>query len=500
MRRALDSLFFVVAALVLAGTAFAAEPPALAIVVGDQTPLRPAPRDSAKPHALLWQGEALEVRGERMDYLQVYDHRLERGGFVSARSVRRVGTQEAAAPELLAVIRFLRETPGSEALGIAYCALYIQAASAQALRGEEGAEALDALGTFAERLARRASSGAAASKAAQAALSGHLEIAMGYGVAFTSLERESRMVICYDGDAFRRLVDLGRGDSLQRAHAVLALTRADCLDGDLKPTERRAADEARAELLEAVDVSALPLYVRNRVHMRRAAVWNSLAFHNARRGEPAQSAAARALQELARVDRHELTDEDKRLYADAAMRVNASRWAALPVKPPAPAARAERPRLVLAKGQPGETCVLLVDARHEPGNELAKRCTYGIVWEDSATLNREGNALAVAVQNTEAWREMWVFRRSGKSWRVASLPPAAINPGVGYAEFAGWVPGGKQVLVAREASGDGKYRRSYELMSLDTLSTLNAVTDPQLLPVFQRWQDASWKQASLSLR
>lgn len=487
------------AALILAAPALA--DPAIAIVVSDQTPLRPAPRDSSKPHALLWQGEALEVRGERMDYLQVYDHRLERGGYVSARSVRRVSTQEAAAPELLAVIRFLRETPGSEALGIAYSALYIQAAPAQALRAADGADALDALGTFAERLARRASSGAASTKAAQSALSGHLEIAMSYGVGFTSLERESRVVICYDGDAFRRLVDLGRGDSLQRAHAVLALTRADCLDGDLKPTERRAADEARAELLEAIDVSDLPLYVRNRVHMRRAAVWNSLAFHSARRGEPAQPAAARALQELARVDRHELTDEDQRTYADAAMRVNASRWAALPPKPAAiPASKGERPRLVLAKGQPGETCVLLVDAKHEPGNELAKRCTYGVVWEGSATLNREGNALAVAVQNTEAWREMWVFRRSGKSWSVASLPPAATNPGVGYAEFAGWVPGGKQVLVAREASGEGKYRKSYELMRIDTLSTINTVPDPQLLPAFARWSDSAWKSASLSLR
>ena len=250
-------LFVAIAGLILAAPALA--DPALAIVVSDQAPLRPAPRDSAKPHALLWQGEALEVRGERMDYLQVYDHRLERGGFVSARSVRRVSTEEASAPALLAVIRFLRETPGSEALGIAYSALYIQAASPQVLRGDEGAEALDALGTFAERLARRATSGSASTKSAQAALSGHLEIATGYGVGFASLARDSRVVICYDGDAFRRLIDLGRGDALQRAHAVLALTRTDCIDGDLKPTERRAADEARAELLEAVDVSDLPL-------------------------------------------------------------------------------------------------------------------------------------------------------------------------------------------------------------------------------------------------
>lgn len=499
MKRALAS-FLLVMALAAAGTGFAAEAQQVAIVVGDQTALRPAPRDSAKPNALLWQGETLEIRGERLDYLQVYDHRIERGGFVSAKSVRRMSVEPANAPELLAVIRFLRDTAGSEALGIGYAALYIQAARVESLRGPEGAEALDALGSFAERLARRASSGAATTKSAQAALGGHLEVAMHYGVGFTSFERDSRMVICYDGDAFRRVIELGHGDALQRVHAVLGLTRTDCADPDLQPTERRAADEARAQLLEAIDVSDVPPYLRNRVHMRRAAIWNSVAFHSARRGEPAQPAAARALQELASVDKHELTDDDQRVYADAAMRVNASRWAALPAKPAVPATRSGRPHLLMAKGQPGETCVLLVDAKHEAGNELAKRCTYGIVWEESATLNREGNALAVAVQASEAWREMWVFRKSGKSWSVASLPPAATNPGVGYAEFAGWIPGGKQVLVAREASGEGKYRRSYELMRIDTLSTINAVPDPQLLPAFQRWQDAGWKETSLSLR
>mgnify|MGYP000437995935 FL=1 len=90
-----------------------------AIVVQDQASLRAAPRDGAQQQASLWQGEVLEVRGERLDYLQVWDHKRERGGFIRASDVRRVALTEAEGPALLAVMRFVQDTPGAEALGIA---------------------------------------------------------------------------------------------------------------------------------------------------------------------------------------------------------------------------------------------------------------------------------------------------------------------------------------------------------------------------------------------
>ena len=82
-----------------------------AIVVLDQASLRAAPRDGAQQQASLWQGEVLEIRGERLDYLQVWDHKRERGGFIRAGDVRRVALTEADAHAMLAVLRLVQDSP-----------------------------------------------------------------------------------------------------------------------------------------------------------------------------------------------------------------------------------------------------------------------------------------------------------------------------------------------------------------------------------------------------
>jgi hypothetical protein len=471
--------------------------PDTAIITKDRTSLRAAPRGSAQQQALLWAGEMVEIRGERLDYLHVYDYKRERAGFVHVSHARRIKLTAEEAPDLLAVVRFLRDTPGAEALGIGLAAAYIHAATPEMLRGEPGIDALDAFGAFADRLARRASSGMAQNKTVEATLSAHLDVAGRYGVNFLNHERAGRMQICYDGDAYRRVLGMPSTPE-QRARAALALTRHECVPPDLGPVARNGRDEWRADMLDRVDASALPGYLMNRVQMRRASVWASLAYQRARMGESGDAAAIRAITELAGVNKSELTEEDLRTYNDAAMRVNASRWAAVP---PTPAAKARRVRIVTAAGEPGETCVSLVDAKSDAERPLARRCTYGIVWANSATLNREGTALALAVQPMDTWREMWLFRKEADGWwTVSVLPPAATMPDVGYAEFAGWVPGGRHMLVAREARGEGKYRRNFEVMRLDTLAVARQAGDPDVLGAFQRWQDPSWKEQTLSVR
>jgi hypothetical protein len=492
-----------------AATAFSG----LAIVAQDQTALRAAPSGTAAQQAMLWQGDLLEVRGEKLDHVQVYDHRRERAGYVHAAQLRRIDVQEAQAPQLLSVLRFVRDTPGAEALGIAYVAAYLKAVPANAIT----AEPFDALGTMAERLARRASTRQGAGSAAVAA---HLEGVAQYGVKFFNYEREGAIQLCYDGEAFRRVLQTASAQADERARAVLALTRHDCIDPNLRPHELAPLNIARTSLLDglpATQFSQLTEPLKNRLRLRRAAVWSTVAFESSRAtssapGTAAAVAAQRALAELAAVNKTELADDDVAEYADAAVRVGASRWAALPTVPSA-APSAKQVRVLTQAGEPGQTCVLLTDHQHDAQNPLARRCTFGVVWAASARVSADGRTVALAVQPLATWTELWIFRAQpaqaaqaaqAQVWDISVMPPAASEPGLGYVEFAGFVPGVVQgppkMLLAREARVDGRIKRSFEVLNLESLATEKYASTPQLLVLFGKWQDALWKSQTISLR
>ena len=457
----------------------------LAIVVQDHTSLRAAPNSSAAELTAVGQGDVLEVRGERAGYLKVYNYRRERGGYLRGEAVRPLELTESHAPELLTVLRFLRETPGSEVLGISYGAAYLKAVPARSLT----AEPFDAIARMAERLADEASGGA--HHLAESAT--HLEVAEQFGIHMRNFERNGRMRVCYDGELFRRVLALNAA-SEERAHAVLGLTRPDCIDPDLGPATRSSLDEERRALLDAIkdqDLSALTL---SRLHARRAGVWASVAYEQARRGEPAKAAVERALAELLAVRTHDLGEDRRGEYLDAVLRVSAVRWAAV-----MPASQAGPLILSTTPGDPGQTCVVLDDVRYRRATPLVRRCTYGIVWLASARAIVQGPALALAVQPTESWRELWVFHERAGTWKIEVLPPGGDDPEEGYVEAAGFAPGPRRLLIAREVKERGRFRRHFEELRLDDLVLMRQASTPELLRDFGRWQDAAWRRDTLAL-
>jgi hypothetical protein len=459
---------------------------ALAIVVPDHTPLRAAPSSAAVALTTLGQGEVLEVRDERAGYLKVYDYRRERGGYVKSEAARVLGLGTDDAPELLAVLRFLRDSPGSEALGISYGAAYLRAAPAGTLT----AEPFDAIARMAERLADAASERGAG----HVNIAAHLEVVEQFGIRMRSFDSEGRTRVCYDGELYRRVLSLAGAGAEERARAVLGLTRPDCLDPALGYAERAALDQERCELLEKVDERALGAMTRSRLHARRAAVWAAITYETARRGQDPSAAAQRSLAELLAVHPDDLGEERRGEYLDALLRVAAVRWAAvLPAREPLGPLI-----LTTAPGEPGQTCLTLA-RQSRPTTPLIQRCTYGIVWKSSAQPLARGRALVLAVQPLESWRELWVLHETPAGWSVDVLSPGADDPVEGYVEFAGFTPGTERLLIVREVKERGHVRRRFEELRLEDLSPLKQASSPELLADFGRWQDPLWRRDTLAL-
>jgi hypothetical protein len=323
-------------------------------------------------------------------------------------------------------------------------------------------------------------------------LDAHIDIAASYGVKLVSVEQQGQVRLCYDGEAWRRVLAL-KATAEQQAQAVLGLTRHDCLSANLSPLERNTWDQWRAEVLEKVDVTQLPDYLQNRVHLRRAGVWASVTFQRTRHGGDVQTAAARAAQELMAVNPQSLSEDDKSAYNEAAIRVGA-------IRKNSKISSARLAIKVVASSNAGERCVQLWDNQQKQTQPLLTHCTYGTVWTNSLQVNADNSTLTLAVQPLDGWRELWVWQKRSDGWAVQVLPPAYSGPDIGYIEFAGWVPDNKRLLVAREARVDGRYQRSFEVVRLDDLTTEKKADHPEDLNVFYRWQNAVWRQETVSLR
>jgi hypothetical protein len=490
----------------------------VAIIAEDPAVMRNAPRDDAAPQATLWRGDWLEVRGEKAGFLQVYDHRHERPGFIRPAIVRVHRLDEASAPELRAVVRFLRDASGSESLGIGYAALYLRAAPA----GDDPSEVFAAIGTMASRLARRASARRAdgrdvplpGASPAASTVAAQIEVAESYGVHFRSVDpllAGGRARLCYDGDAWERVLNAREAPPLERARAALFFAGGECLDPALPAAERRAWNDRRVQALDAVDpAAAIPADLGGRVRLRRAEALAWRAFDEARRagvGENATRAEAAAIHELALVDRGLLAPEDLETYDDVSVRVGASRFAA--EAPPAKPSAARRTSITAGPRGDGETCVRAVEGDGKTARVLAERCTYGVVWMNSLRWSPAGNVATVAVQPLPAWTELWVIQRgpapassnaAAGAWSIDPLVPATVEPDAGYVEAAGFSPDGAHLLIVREARGIGHPPRRFQILSVPALTVEKQANSADKLLSFKRWSAASWRAGTLALR
>ncbi|HEY7373940.1 MAG TPA: hypothetical protein VIF57_17400 [Polyangia bacterium] len=494
----------------------------VALVADDPAVLRNAPRDDAPAQATLWRGDWLEVRGETAGFLRVYDHRHERPGYIRPTIVRVHRLEAASAPELAAVVRFLRDANGSESLGIAYAALALRAAPA----GSDTSEMLAAIGAMADRLARRAS--AARAEGRNAALTAHIEVAESYGVKFKSVDATPtgnavgpvRARLCYDGEAWEGVLAAPRAAAIERARAALALTSAarTCQDRTtlaLAPAEARAWNDRRIQTLASIEYpseAALAPAMLGRVRLRRAEAFAWRAFDEARRGnlDAAARAEGTAVHELALTERGVLAPEDAEVYEETAIRVAASRWAT----EPAPKAAGKRAaEIVFAPRGEGETCLRVVqggpagpagkDGKDGKSRTLGERCTYGLVWQSALRWAPSGQAATVVVQPLAAWTELWVARRAGDgSWTIETLTPATSEPDatVGYVEAAGFSPDGGRLLVVREARAGNQATRRFQVVGTATLAVERWAGTVDKLAAFKRWGAPSWRAGTLALR
>jgi membrane protein implicated in regulation of membrane protease activity len=472
----------------------------VALVADDPAVLRNAPRDNAPAQATLWRGDWLEVRGESAGFLKVYDHRHERPGYIRPSQVRTYRVEEAVAPELASVVRFLRGASGYESLGIGYAALALRASPA----GADTSELLASIGSMADRLARRASARRADSK--DASLAAHVAVAESYGVKFEVVdptEPGGRGRVCYDGEAWAAVLSAPAAAPAERAQAALFLSVDPCRDPAQPPAEARLWNDRRLRALESIDfaaAAALPAALGGRVRLRHAEALAWRAFDEARQAhaEAASRAEAAAVRELALCDRGVLASEDLDLYDETAIRVAASRWA---TETPPKTNPTRKTTVSFAAGQPGETCVSVTAGGGDRARLLGERCTFGVVWPSALRWAPSGDVATLAVQPLPAWTELWVLRRAADgTWGLETLTPATTEPDVGYVESAGFSPDGSRLLLVREARAAGHLARRFQVLDAASLTVEKWASSADKLVAFKRWSAPSWRSGTLALR
>ena len=326
--------------------------------------------------------------------------------------------------------------PGYESLGIGYAALSLRAAPA----GADTSEVFAAIGTMAERLARRASARRgrhARTRTLRRARRGRRELRRQVRAVDPLDDRVGAARLCYDGEAWTRVLAAPAAAPAERARAALFLAVDPCRDPALPPAEARLWNDRRLRALESIDFAAagaLPASLGGRVRLRHAEALAWRAFDEARQGD-AEAAVARGGGGGARAGA-------RRSRACSPPRISTSTTRPRSASPPRAGRPRRRPRraaarktvgLVRRAAQPGETCVRVVSRRRR----------------------REGAPARRALHLRRRLAERAPLGAVGRRRDAGGAAAAGLDRAVGPAPRRGRRPGGSR----RSTAGDDRSRR-----------------------------------------
>ena len=131
----------------------------------------------------------------------------------------------------------------------------------------------------------------------------------------------------------------------------------------------------------------------------------------------------------------------------------------------------------------------------EDARPLGERCTYGVVWQSALRWAPSGSVATIAVQPLAAWTELWVAaaRRPTAPGRSRRSRPATADPdnAVGYVEAAGFSPdGGAPAGGARGARRRPARPRRFQVVEAATLAVEKWAAHADKLGAFKRWSAA----------
>ena len=473
----------------------------VAIVAEDPAVMRNAPRDDAAPQATLWRGDWLEVRGERPGSCRSTTTGTNGPATCAPRSCASTASTRRPRPSCARWCASCATPPAASRWASATrrstCARRRRAPtrarssrrSAPWRRGWRGARRRGAPtgGTpcRCRALSPRGVDGGGADR-------GRRELRRPLSQR-RPLLAGGRARLCYDGEAWERVLASPAAPPLERARAALFLAGGECLDPALAGRRRGAPGTIAASRRSSRSIrrrAGVPAYLGG---ARAAAPRRGAGLARLRRGATrrrrrgvGRAPRAAAIRELALVDRGRARARGprhlrrrrgaRRRLALGERGAGRSRRCAPHVDHRRAARRRRELRAVVepvgrGRGREGARARRALHLRRG----LAERAALvaGGQRRDAGGAAAAGLDGALGDPRGPAQASAAPANGNGAAhvaWTSSRWSPATVEPEAGYVEAAGFSPDGAHLLVVREARGPGHPPRRFQVLSVPTLA------------------------------